>query len=208
MDILQIILPLTVFKIVCASVGAVVAALVMAKFKKINDTLGEIYGTENDLKKRIEQYVAKVARDELSKMVEGYKIALESNNREIIESLKTVAEGQITTLASFIRSQEEIIAKQSEGVIGEVVKKAQADVEDYKKLQFDVIDLRVSEAVESLSRDILGRVVTHDEHEQLVWDALQKAKKQGIFREGMIKGHASLSRPLGNLDFNLKGEVK
>lgn len=205
MDILQIILPLVIFIIVCASAGAVVAALVMAKFKKINDTLGEIYGTENDLKKRIEQYVAKVARDELSKMVEGYKIALESNNREIIESLKTVAEGQITTLSSFIRSQEEIIAKQSEHVIGEIVKKAQADLDDYKKSQFDVIDLRVSEAVESLSRDILGRVITRDEHEQLVWDALQKAKKQGIFREGVIKSHPIFSQTRPDLGNEMKG---
>lgn len=165
--------------------GAVIAAFVMARFKKLNNELQNIYGTENELKKRIEQYVAKVARDELASLVENYRQTLETGSREIAESLKNVAEAQISTLGSFIKEQQGLITRQSEFIVGEVTKKAQEDIEDYKRLQFDGVDLQVSEVVERISREVLGKVISREEHERLIWDAVEKAKVQGIFKEGV-----------------------
>lgn len=175
--------------------GAVVAAFVMARFKRLNNDLQNIYGTENELKKRIEQYVAKVARDELSTLVENYKQTLETGSREITESLKNVAEAQIATLGSFIRDQQALITKQSEFIVGEVTKKAQEEIEGYKKLQFDGIDLQVSEMVERVSREVLGKVISKEEHEKLIWDAVENAKSQGIFKEGVKSGFGQSKLP-------------
>lgn len=169
-----------------ASVSAVVVALLIAKFKKLDNTLNSIYGTENELKKRIEQYVAKVARDELSELVDNYKQTLEVSSREIIDTFKEATERQITSMASFIREQEGLITRQAEFVVGEITKKAQVDIEDYKKLQFDGIDLQVGDVVNRISREVLGKVISKEEHEQLIWDAVQRAKAQGVFKEGSL----------------------
>lgn len=158
----------------------------MARVKKLNDELQAIYGTENELKKRIEQYVAKVARDELSSLVENYKQTLASGSREITEGLRNVAEAQIATLGSFIKEQQGLITRQSEFIVGEVTKKAQEDIEEYKRLQFDGVDIQVSEVVERVSREVLGKVISKQEHEKLIWDAVEKAKSQGVFKEGVV----------------------
>lgn len=186
MGIFEIITTSLIGIVILVCVGAFVAAFVMARIKKLNDELQAIYGTENELKKRIEQYVAKVARDELSNLVENYKQTLERSSGEITQSLRGVAEAQISSLGSFIRDQQGLITKQSEFIVGEVTKKAQEDIEDYKKLQFDGVDLQVSEVVERVSREVLGKVITREEHERLIWDAVEKAKSQGIFKLGAL----------------------
>lgn len=186
MNLLELIIPSISAIIIISVCGLMVGAFVVSKYKKTNDMLSSIYGTENDLKKRIEQYVAKVARDELSALINDYKIVLEDNSRDLAQSLKNVAEGQITTLSGFIKEQEALIAKQSEFVVGEIINKAQADIEEYKKLQFDAVDLQVGEVVERLSREVLGKAISREEHEALIWDALEEAKKQGIFKTGVI----------------------
>lgn len=187
MNILEIIATSLIGALILVAAGAVVAAFVMARLKKVNDQLNEIYGTENEIKKRIEQYVSKVARDELSQLVENYKQTLESGSRDITDSLKNVAEAQITTLGFFIKEQQALITRQSEFIVGEITKKAQEDIEDYKKLQFDGVDLQVSEIVERVSRDVLGKVITKEEHERLIWEAVEKAREQGIFKEGVLR---------------------
>lgn len=187
MNILEIIATSLIGALILVAAGAVVAAFVMARLKKVNDQLNEIYGTENEIKKRIEQYVAKVARDELSQLVENYKQTLEGGSRDITDGLKNVAEAQIATLGSNIREQQALITRQSEFIVGEITKKAQEDIEDYKKLQFDGVDLQVSEIVERVSRDVLGKVITKEEHERLIWEAVEKAREQGIFKEGVLR---------------------
>lgn len=192
MNILEIVATSFIGALILVSAGAVVAAFVMARLKKVNDQLNEIYGTENEIKKRIEQYVAKVARDELSQLVEGYKQTLEGGSRDITDGLKNVAEAQIATLGSNIREQQALITRQSEFIVGEITKKAQEDIEDYKKLQFDGVDLQVSEIVERVSREVLGKVISKEEHERLIWEAVEKAREQGIFKEGVV--HSALKR--------------
>lgn len=187
MNILEIIATAFIGAVILVAAGAVVAAFVMARLKKVNDQLNEIYGTENEIKKRIEQYVAKVARDELSQLVENYKQTLEGGSRDITDGLKNVAEAQIATLGSYIREQQALITRQSEFIVGEITKKAQEDIEDYKKLQFDGVDLQVSEIVERVSREVLGKIITKEEHERLIWEAVEKAREQGIFKEGVLR---------------------
>ncbi len=194
MNILEILATSIIGALILVTTGAVVAAFVMAQLKKVNDQLNSIYGTENEIKKRIEQYVAKVARDELSKLVESYKQTLEGGSRDITDGLKNVAEAQIATLGSNIREQQALITRQSEFIVGEITKKAQEDIEDYKKIQFDGVDLQVSEIVERLSREVLGKVISPQEHERLIWEAVEKAKEQGIFKEGVVQSSMKRGR--------------
>lgn len=194
MSIFEILTTSLVGVVILVTVGAFAASYIMARFKKLNDQLLAIYGTENELKKRIEQYVAKVARDELSSLVENYRQTLEAGSREITEGLRNVAEAQIATLGSFIKDQQALITKQSEFIVGEVTKRAQEDIEEYKRLQFDGVDIQVSEVVERVSREVLGKVISKEEHEKLIWDAVERAKSQGIFKEGIVVSDTKQSK--------------
>lgn len=187
MSLFEVLLTLFIGIVILVSAGMFLVAIVMAKFNKLLGELRGIYGAEVEIKKRIEQYVSKVARDEMRLLVDNYRQVLGDSSKDISESLKDIGEAQVTTLGSHIREQQELITKQSGFIVGELTKKAQQDIEDYKRLQFDGVDLQVNDLVERISREVLGKAIPRQDQERLIWNAVEKAKAQGIFKEGFIK---------------------
>ncbi|MBI3341554.1 hypothetical protein HY024_00365, partial [Candidatus Curtissbacteria bacterium] len=90
------------------------------------------------------------------------------------------------SLKKFIFGQEAQITKQTEYILGAIVKNAQGEIETYKKNQMEGIDEEVREIVAKVAPDVLGKSINFDDHEDLVWKALEKAKREGLFVKGAI----------------------
>lgn len=172
------------------SIGLILCLAVMARLNRLNREIKQIYGQENDIKKRIEQYVAKKASDELSKMMLSYREGLDSQSNGIIEAMKEGTGLHLESLKKFILGQEALITKQTEYIVGAIVKKAQDEISTYKQNQLEGIDSQVAQIIDRVAPEVLGKSISLDDHEDLVWKALDRAKREGIF----VKGVSEVSR--------------
>lgn len=175
-----------------------ISLVIFVRIKRLTILSHEVREVENNLKKRIEQYVAKVARDELAKLIEQYRGSLDEQNKELIYEMKKTTNSQAEAMKGYIKQQEGLITKQADYIIGAVVKKAQDEIEDYKKAQFERVDSEVEAIVGRVSREVLGKAILLSEHEELVWSSLERAKKEGIFSEMMNREEVSKAKKTKN----------
>lgn len=167
-------------------IGWFLCLIAIGKVNGLRKDMARVYGQETDIKKRIEQYIAKKASDELGRAVEGYKEGLDLQSNEVIKAMEEGTKQHLDSLGKFILQQEALIGKQVEYIIGAIVKKAQEDIAAYKQNQLEGIDAEVKKIVDKVAPEVLGKALSLDEHEDLVWRALERAKKEGLFIRGAV----------------------
>lgn len=182
---------------------------VVGKTRKLASDFRETYGVENEIKKKIEQYVAKVAREELESLVEEYEKNLKVQTGEVVKKLADGSQASLSAMGNFIREEEGVVTKQSEYLIGEIIKKAEAEIEEYKKYQFEGIDEQIAQNVEKISKKVLGKAISLQQHEDLIWGALEEAKRNGIFMEVGVRGaKLGVDKQKTNGETKAKGKKK
>jgi F0F1-type ATP synthase membrane subunit b/b' len=107
----------------------------------------------------------------------SYKDNLEKGAEEHFENFSKLINDQVKTLATHTAAQEDAISKQVSSLIVE----AKEEIDRYKKSRLENIDEAVADLIERVSKDILNRTIRIEEHEDLVWKALESAKNEGIF---------------------------
>lgn len=58
---------------------------------------------------------------------------------------------------------------------------AQKDIEEYKEKQKQQIEKQIEEKISALVREAFGKSLTVSQHQQLVMNALEKAREEGVF---------------------------
>lgn len=170
-------------------IGWLLCLAAIGRVRSIKREIERIYGQENDIKKRIEQYVAKKASDELGKAVEGYKTGLDAQSAEVVKTMEAGTKEHLDSLGKFILQQEALITRQAEYMVGAIVKKAQEEIDAYKRNQLQGIDEEVKIIIDKVGPDVLGHAIDLSSHEDLVWKALEKAKAEGLFVKGVSSGN-------------------
>lgn len=108
---------------------------------------------------------------------------LKENNIKLMSNIsKDIENSVIAELKDF----REILKKETydsqkivETKIEETYKATQKEIEDYKTERLKKVEGQIFEIIQNVSREVLGKTLSRDEHEQLVMDALEKAKKEG-----------------------------
>lgn len=65
--------------------------------------------------------------------------------------------------------------------INEEFEKKQKEIEDYKLQRLKAIDENINKIIARVSQEVLGKAIPLDEHERLVIEALERAKKEEVF---------------------------
>jgi hypothetical protein len=60
----------------------------------------------------------------------------------------------------------------------DLLKQAKQEIEEYKKTQFEKINLKIYDLLEIISEKVFGPGISVEKHEELVLEALEKAKKE------------------------------
>jgi hypothetical protein len=60
----------------------------------------------------------------------------------------------------------------------DLLKQAKQEIEEYKKAQFEKINLKIYDLLEIVSEKVFGPGINVEKHEELVLEALEKAKKE------------------------------
>lgn len=123
---------------------------------------------------------------------------LENQKKEIITDLKGKLEGElenyqkeigkiVTMFEENVKVLNEKILKEFsqklEKNVGEILASFHRELENYKKEKFKEIDEKVFEILESTLEKVGAKVIDFSVHQKLIFEALEKAKKEKFFEE-------------------------
>jgi F0F1-type ATP synthase membrane subunit b/b' len=121
---------------------------------------------------------------------ERYQQSLQSVQNESIRMLSSVPKdvsaaltSQLVNIRATIQSEIEKASSAAKAQVDNAYKKAEMEVESYKLQRLKQIDDSIISILEEVSRKVLAKQISHDEHEKLVMKALDEAKRQHVFFE-------------------------
>lgn len=139
-------------------------------------TTNEKNNLQGEISKSIQIYIdkyqqtLKFAETEAVRMISGIPDQLKSEIFSRIEKFTSVVETEL------INAQKSI-----QIAVKESYQKAEKEVDNYKIERLKQVDESIMKMVEDISRRVLAKEITSEEHEKLVLKALEKAKEENIF---------------------------
>ncbi len=96
----------------------------------------------------------------------------------------TALSSQLVNIRATIQQEIEKASTDAKAQVDNAYKRAEAEVQNYKLQRLKQIDDSIISILEEVSRKVLAKQISHDEHEKLVTKALEEAKEQHVFFEG------------------------
>lgn len=120
-------------------------------------------------------------------LFEGLKQEYLKHANTTLESVGKIADEELEDFRKVLRSEtvesQEIISKK----ISQEFEQVQKEIEEYKKNRVDNIGQEISTLVSKISKEVLGRTLTPEQHGEIILQELENAKKDGLFAELQIK---------------------
>lgn len=133
-----------------------------------NSLVGEI-GKSTQIYVDKYQQALKFAEEEAVRMISG-----------IPDQVKSEVVVRIDKFTSGVESELLNAQKSIQAAVKDSYQKAEKEVENYKLERLKQVDDSIMKMVEDVSRKVLAKEITSDEHEKLVMKALEKAKEENI----------------------------
>lgn len=118
-----------------------------------------------------------------------YKEMLEELKRDNINIFKIMSKDIEKDTLDEVKDFKEILCREtlaSQKIVEEKIEKEYAQAEEelkaYKEAKLRKIDDSIYEILKTISKIVLGKAIPLEEHEQLIIEALNRAKKEGVFK--------------------------
>jgi len=134
-------------------------------------------------KGRIAAKVEKEAAEKLSKILDAYSLALSNQTKENFQKMTDLAVKSGKDLADFIKKQEEAIVKESQYLVATDVLAMEKEMANYRQNQIKKLDSRINTVLVEVSKQVLGKAVDLKNHQELIIEALNKAKAENLFSD-------------------------
>lgn len=122
-----------------------------------------------------------------SELLKIYQKELNALKENTIITVKNISKDIETNTVEDLRDFEEVLKRETfasqkivEEKIEETYKETQKEIEAYKAAEIKRVDDRIYKLLQTVSKLVLGKAISLQDHEQLVIEALDKAKKEGI----------------------------
>jgi len=96
-------------------------------------------------------------------------------------SLQQVAKQSLADFQNVTKTMEEELQKQTREFRDSLLPQLEKDLDDYKKLRLQQADRTVTHIIQEVSQQILNKSLPLEDHQRLLLEALEKAKKEGVF---------------------------
>ncbi|MGD8744567.1 MAG: hypothetical protein PVJ52_03170 [Candidatus Woesebacteria bacterium] len=143
------------------------------------------------LDQKLEQLSQKYTQDmeNVSRSLsEAFRSALEAEKDRGVSEIHEVSEELKKELVEEVGDFKDVLHKETveaeRGIRDEIVgdfEQMKKELETYKKERTESINRNMYELLAKISKDVLGKTLTIDEHEELVLQAIKDAKKEGTF---------------------------
>lgn len=95
-------------------------------------------------------------------------------SRQVTEEIKKVSR----TLSGELTQKFDEIYQSTKGALSNKVAETEKEIENYKKQRFKEIDREIYQLIREVAKKTVGKSIDLSDHEKLVMEALEKAKKE------------------------------
>lgn len=148
----------------------------------------EVEGMLKEGMKQIMDEAKQMLQTEINSIMTGYKSQFSSLNDEVIETAaeakKEIIEDSRVKIDQLGKSLEETltqIPKMIEGRVGEQINQNEKIIAEYKAQKIKEIDEGIYKIINDVARKSIAASIDISKHEELVREALEKAKKENLF---------------------------
>jgi F0F1-type ATP synthase membrane subunit b/b' len=162
--------------------------------EKATKIIGEITFSQDQLRNSFEEHLKEASAksavklegisEEFLKSYQNTLINLRNNNIKIISNISKDVEN---TTRSELQNFGEALKKETidsqkivDKKIEEEYEKTEKELESYRTEAFKKINDQIYNIIQNISNEILGKSISLQDHEWLIINALEKAKKQGL----------------------------
>lgn len=163
--------------------------------EKAKDILFETEYIKDDLIKRSEENINRVAETtedvlqaESKDFEKQYKALFDEIQNNYTRKAGSILENIETTADAELGDFREVLRKETVAAQGYISKRtieefegARKDIAAYKAQKMQDIEKNINTLVMQVAKDVLGEALPLSEHEKLVTDALERAKREGLF---------------------------
>lgn len=96
-------------------------------------------------------------------------------------SLQHLATQSLTDFQNVVKTMESDLQRQTKDFGATMLPSLEKELEEYKKLRLQQADRTITHVIQEVSQEILNKALPLDDHHQLLIEALEKAKKEGVF---------------------------
>lgn len=121
------------------------------------------------------------ALSEYQKSLEGMKEEFVNQVKQIVEKMKSSTDTEISDFNKILREETIDSQKYISQKINEKFDTTLKEIETYKQEQVGKIDASIGRIIRHVSEKVIGRAIPINQHEKLVLDSLEQAKKEGFF---------------------------
>lgn len=100
---------------------------------------------------------------------------------ETLSDIRDATQKEIVQLKTILDTQVNQSQQSVSGKMQEEFSKTQVELNEYKRHQMQKIEAQINDLLIRVSEEILGKVIPLRDHQQLILESLESAKKEGMF---------------------------
>jgi len=135
----------------------------------------------------LENSALKVFKDTSSEFYTKYKELLDRENKENLEkihqtfdAIKKISEAQLEEFSKNLKKESLDSQVFISTKIQEQIEAMNKEIEEYKEKYLSLINQSISSLIEKVAERVIGRSLTTQDHEKLVLEAFEEAKKDTV----------------------------
>lgn len=96
-------------------------------------------------------------------------------------SLQHLTNQSLSDFQNIVRSMQTDLQRQTQDFSATMLPGLEKELEEYKKIRLQQADRTITHVIQEVSQEILNKALPLEDHHQLLIEALEKAKKEGVF---------------------------
>ena len=150
-----------------------IAVLTQAVQKMISQT--QVIGDTTKI--TLEQALQKIVVDVQKEALEASRSSINTYS----QSLKVVTTQSLSDLQIIAKGLEVDMQKQISDFNQSLLPRLEKEVEEYKEMRIKQAEQMVNKIIQKASQEIFGRIITFNDHQNIMIESLERAKKEGVF---------------------------
>ena len=171
--------------------------IIAAARAKAEELVGSVHLSTDQIRSSFEERLAKLSESQqqaftqdTAGFLEVYKKDLAGVQEEQLRTMRMVLKSMEEAALTELRNFKTLVANETSAAQKVVEKKIEDDyiklkgeLETYRRAQMGQIDEKIYQLVAAVSKRVLGKAISLQEHQTLVMEALEDAKQQGLLHE-------------------------
>ncbi len=136
---------------------------------------------ERKFKTKLSKQLLKKLEGELTDLLGAYQKSLVAAARAHFSKMADALSKQAREMALDAQKEQAAAAKEMQFLVAQAVLKVEQELEEYKRTKMAKVDEQVGQIVTYAAKEVLGKSTSSSEQDDLVKEALEKAKQDHFF---------------------------